>query len=133
MKNIITILALFFFSFGYSQALDTLNYLKKFEIEKAKYIGKPFSALLKDMTKIQPKTMWPVRHGRYKTFILGNSFKFCDMKFSFHNAIVLSITWQDTVPMSDYNNLAKRNGYYFTDDEREYYSDMIIKDIQVYR
>lgn len=36
--------------------LDTLNYLKQFEANKANYIGQPFSKLLNDMIQIQPKT-----------------------------------------------------------------------------
>ncbi|MEG1198951.1 MAG: hypothetical protein RSD53_06150, partial [Algoriella sp.] len=74
MKKIILIY-LFLLSFsGFAQkindnirvteVLDTLNYLKTFEVNKSKYIGKPFSVLLADMKKIQPKTVWP-QHGRY--------------------------------------------------------------------
>ncbi|WP_419495451.1 hypothetical protein [Chryseobacterium bernardetii] len=113
--------------------LDTLNYLKQFEANKAQYIGKPFSVLLNDMTKIQPKTVWPKLNMRYKTFIIGNYFKFANKEFSFHNAVTLSITWQDTIPMNQFNYYGKKNQFYFTQEERDFYGSKIIKDILVYR
>ncbi|WP_449399795.1 hypothetical protein [Chryseobacterium wanjuense] len=38
---------------------DTLAYAKKFETNKEKYIGKPFSLLLKDMAQMHPKRQNP--------------------------------------------------------------------------
>jgi len=53
---------------------DTLVYIKRFEINKANYINKPLSVLLNDMTQIQPKTAWPVSHGRKKTVTPGTMY-----------------------------------------------------------
>lgn len=132
MKKLFFTIFIFSFSFAYSQ-LDTLNYIKQFEVNKINYIGKPFSILLNDMKQIQPKTVWPIRHGRFKTFILGNSFNFCDKEFSFYNAITLAITWQETIPMSDFKYFGIKNNYFFTQDEKTFYGNKIIKDIKVYR
>lgn len=132
MKKLFFTIFIFLFSFAYSQ-LDTLNYIKQFEVNKINYIGKPFSVLLNDMKQIQPKTVWSLNHGRYKTFIIGNRFKFVDKDFSFHNAITLSITWQETIPMSDFKFYSIKNNFFFTQEERDFYGTKIIKDIKVYR
>ncbi|GAA4158341.1 hypothetical protein GCM10022217_19500 [Chryseobacterium ginsenosidimutans] len=39
------------------QPIDTLNYIKQFEINKANYVNKSFSYLLSQMSEIQPKTV----------------------------------------------------------------------------
>ena len=66
MKNILT-LVIIVWGVGLAKAkLDTLNYLKQFETNKANYINQPFSVLLNNMTQIQPKTAWPASHGRKK-------------------------------------------------------------------
>ena len=114
------------------EVLDTLNYLKTFEVNKSKYIGKPFSVLLADMKKIQPKTVWP-QHGRYKTSIVGNRFKFADMDFSFDNVITLFVDWSESIPIDNFEYYTNRNGFYFTQEERTYLGSKIIKDIMVYR
>ncbi|MEG0983458.1 hypothetical protein [Algoriella sp.] len=114
------------------EVLDTLNYLKTFEVNKSKYIGKPFSVLLSDMKKIQPKTVWPL-HGRYKTSIVGNRFKFADMDFSFDNVITLFVDWSESIPIDNFEYYTNRNGFYFTQEERTYLGSKIIKDIMVYR
>ena len=132
MKKILIILTVLISCLGFSQ-IDTLNYIKQFETNKAQYIGKPFSVLLADMKQIQPKTVWPLRHGRYKTFILGNSFKFVEMDFSFNNVVTLSITGQDTIPIEQFNYYGKKNNYFFTQDEKLFYGNKIIKNIKVYR
>ncbi len=73
MKNIlkITFLFAFIFSIQSKAQLDTLSYLKQFEINKAQYIGQPFSKLLQDMTQIQPKTVWSNPPKNNKNIILS--------------------------------------------------------------
>ena len=48
------LLVLGFVSLSYkaNAQLDTLNYLKQFEVNKAQYINQPFSYLLSQMTQI---------------------------------------------------------------------------------
>jgi hypothetical protein len=74
MKTIIKIMALLLCVNVYSQhqfetnqyylgagstSQDTLNYIKSFETNKAKYIGKPFSVILNDLGEMQPKLVMP--------------------------------------------------------------------------
>lgn len=57
MRNFLklTFLSILFFTIqNKAQALDTLNYLKQFEVNKVNYIGQLFSKLLNDITQIQP-------------------------------------------------------------------------------
>lgn len=135
MKNILKIIFLltFLFSFQGKAQLDTLNYLKQFEINKANYIGQPFSKLLQNMTQIQPKTVWNRPQRNNKTIILSTQFSFCEKKYSFYNAITLYITWQTSIPTNQTNALSTQNHFYFTNDEKSFYGNRIIKDIRVYR
>jgi hypothetical protein len=135
MKNILKItfvLILLFFIQSKAQ-LDTLNYLKQFEVNKANYIGQPFSKLLQDMTQIQPKTVWSLPLRNNKTLVSITSFKFCKMDYSFYNAITLKITWNTNIPATQTNALGVQNQYYFTNEEKTFYGGKIIKDIRVYR
>ncbi|WP_294322434.1 hypothetical protein [uncultured Chryseobacterium sp.] len=135
MKNIlkITFLLTLLFSFNGKAQLDTLNYLKQFEVNKANYIGQPFSKLLQDMTQIQPKTAWSLPLRNNKTIVRYTDFKFCDKEYSFHNTITLDITWQTDIPYDTTKSLGVQNQYYFTNDEKSFYGSKIIKDIMVYR
>ncbi len=85
--------------------LDTLNYLKQFEANKASYIGQPLFKLLNDMTQIQPKTVWSLPLINNKTLARITSFKFCEMDYSFYNAITMKITWNMDIPFSQTNTL----------------------------
>lgn len=60
MKNIIKFLTLLLITFSCkaNAQLDTLNYLKQFEANKAQYINQPFSKLLNEMTQLQPTSHW---------------------------------------------------------------------------
>ena len=115
------------------QKLDTLNYLKQFETNKVNYIGQPFSKLLNDITQIQPKTVWPSPNFKAKDYNFETDFNFCNKEFSFHNAITLSIVWQTPVLRSYTKYYQLLNHSYFTNDERNFYGNKIIKDIKVYR
>ncbi len=126
------IIAFFISSICFSQQIDTLSYIKQFEINKANYIGKPFSVLLNDMTKIKPKTVWftPLRE---KNIIKTSRFKFTSKEYSFGNAITLLITWKDFIPYRDVKYLYQKNDFYFTNEEKDFYGEKIIQDISVYR
>lgn len=136
MKKIIkiTTLIIFLFSVKINAQLDTLQYLKtNFEIQKTEYIGKPFSYLLNKMTAIQPKTSWSYQHQKDFGKSYATAFKFCDMDYSFHNAVTLYIKWQEIIPTSQIKYYEKKNGFYFTNEEKNFYSNKIIKDIAVFR
>jgi len=119
-------------SFSQQKQLDTLNYIKQFETNKASYIGKPFSVLLNDMKKIKPKTVWftPLPN---KNNVKNSQFKFADKENSFRRPITLLITWKDFIPYSDVKYLYLKNKFYFTEEEKEFYGDKIIQDIFVYK
>ena len=137
MKNIIKITIFLSFLVISNQAkaqLDTLQYLKKFEIEKAKYINKPFSYLLGQMTQIQPKTVWYFPQTNRKSKVIVSDFKFCKKEHSFgYNAIMFFITWQTEIPRSEIEYYQNKNAFYFTNDERQFYGSKIVKNIEVAR
>lgn len=135
MKNIIELVAvcLFFCSIKTSAQLDTLNYVKQFEINKANYIGFPLSKLLNDMTQVQPKTIWSTPNFINKNFTNQSRLKFCNIEQSYYNAITLSIEWETPLSRSNTRYYEQLNGFYFTNDERNFYGSKIVKDIKVYR
>ncbi|MDY0090831.1 MAG: hypothetical protein RBR78_10770 [Flavobacteriaceae bacterium] len=136
MKNIIkttVLFVIFTFTNTMNAQMDTLTYIKTFEINKANYIGQPLSVLLNDMTLIQPKTVWAVPITNKKTMIKESIFNFCEKDYSFKNAITLRITWQDYIPYSQVSVYENDNNFYFTNDERLFYGSKIIADIRVYR
>lgn len=130
--NFLFFIPLFLFTEGKAQ-LDTLNYLKQFEVNKVNYIGQPFSKLLQDMTQIQPKTVWNKPPWRNKNIILDTQFSFSTMNSSFKNAITLLIEWENSIPRSQIKNLEQLNHFYFTNDEKSFYGNKIVKDIMVFR
>ena len=132
MKNIFLITAVLLYGFVYSQ-LDTLNYLKQFEANKVKYIGKPFSVLLNDMTQIQPKTNFSFSAFNNKNKRIYTDFNFVNKDYIRLNSITLSIYWQTPIPSNDIKSYQNKNKCVFTDDEKSFYGNKIIKDIKVYR
>lgn len=135
MKNILKLTFLFalIFSFQGKAQLDTLNYLKQFETNKANYIGQPLSKLLNDMTQVQPKTVWSLPIKSNKTVVRNTQLNFCNKEYSFYNAITLTIIWQTDIPITQTDALGTQNQYYFTNDEKNFYGGKIVKDIMVYR
>lgn len=135
MKNTLklTVILSLLFCIKINAQLDTLNYLKQFEANKANYIGQPLSKLLNDMTQIQPKTIWSLPIKNKRSMVRYTDFKFCDKEYSFHNTITLSIEWQTNIPINQTNPLGIQNQYYFTNDERSFYGNRIVSDIMVYR
>ncbi|MFC7348985.1 hypothetical protein ACFQO9_19885 [Chryseobacterium zhengzhouense] len=135
MKTLIKIAFLisFFYGIKANAQIDALQYLKtNFEIQKTEYIGKPFSYLLSKMTQIQPKTNWSSQ-GKDLGKTYSTNFIFCDKEYSFYNAVTLHIVWQEIIPTQQIRYYEKKNGFYFTNEERNFYGDKIIKDIAVFR
>lgn len=136
MKNIIKTVILFViftFTNTMNAQMDTLTYVKTFEINKANYIGQPLSVLLNDMTLIQPKTIWFTPISKNKNMVKESRFKFCEMRHSYKNAITLEITWENYIPFSQVDYYQNLNDFFFTNDERLFYGNKIIADIRVYR
>lgn len=135
MKTIYKILffVLLCVSLKISAQLDTLNYLKQFEANKAQYINQPLSKLLNDMTQIQPISVWEGSNHKNMNLIPFSRFRFCEMDESFSDNIILSITWMTPLHRSETEYYENKNGFFFTNDERNYYGSKIVKDIKVYR
>lgn len=108
-----------------AQVSDTLAYVKSFEANKTNYIGQPLSKLLNDMTQLQPKSIWTTN-----TYYSG--LNFCEMENSTDMGTVnMIIFWQIPIPVEDSEYYDKKNHFYFTNDERNFYGSKIIKDIFV--
>lgn len=116
-----------------AQVLDTFNYVKNFELQKAQYIGKPFSILLNDMQQIQPKSVWQGIYIRNKNIIPYNSFYFELPQNTFRYGIVVNmiIYWQTALPATEVKYYQNKNHFHFTNEERQYYENKIIRDIIV--
>lgn len=116
-----------------AQQIDTISYIKQFEVNKASYIGKPLSFLLNDMTKIQPKTVWFNINTDDKYNIIESHFKFSTKEKSFKNAVTLLIKWKEKIPFKNVEYLLKKNKFFFTEEEKDFYGEKIIQDILVFR
>ncbi|WP_051289327.1 hypothetical protein [Chryseobacterium daeguense] len=113
---------------------DTLAYLKKFETNKEKYIGKPFSLLLKDMTQMQPKMAKSDINEDPGVPLQSTMFRFSEKDISSANQSTLIIRWKaDTVPTTPIEFFEQEHNYRFTVSERNFFEKKIIKDIVVYR
>ncbi|GAA5096044.1 hypothetical protein GCM10023210_29420 [Chryseobacterium ginsengisoli] len=105
--------------------LDTLNYLKQFEVNKGKYIGKPFAKLL---SKLKYKIVISSldNNGCYYASSFGfskNTKTFMSMNIEWENSIVttpLFFTNKKWLEVSD-----------FTEEEKSFLEKIIIKDISV--
>jgi hypothetical protein len=134
MKSIITILCFVLLAKNSSAQIDTFAFLKNFELQKAQYIGQPFSVLLNAMGQVQPKSAWYGRNARNKTQIPYCTFNFVtpDNCFSYLGVITMLVDWQTSIPLQDIKYYTNLNHFYFTNSERQFYSNKIIKDISVY-
>ncbi len=135
MKTLYKIFICYFLFIGSKllAQLDTLNYLKQFEANKVEYINQPFSKLLNNMIQIQPKSVWGGMSFKNKSIIPFSRFKFCEMDKSFSSNIILVVEWQTPLPVSDTGYYENKNGFFFTNDEKNYYGSKIVKDIKIYR
>jgi hypothetical protein len=113
--------------------LDTLNYLKAFEINKKEFIGKKFSYLLSKMSKIQPQTVWIVPNSIDSTIVQKSLFRFYDMNYPILNETKMIITWEVGLSFNKVKFSNRRNKFYFSTSERQFYENKIVKNILVYR
>jgi hypothetical protein len=113
---------------------DTLAYAKKFETNKEKYIGKPFSLLLKDMTQLQfKKSKSDIRFDQNNT-LPSTLFKFSDKDINSGNEVTFVIRWKpDNAPTTQIEFLQEEHNYGFTVSEKNYFEKKVIRDIVVYK
>lgn len=113
---------------------DTLVYLKKFETNKEKYIGKKFSLLLKDMTQLQPKKAKSDIKEDPNNPLPSTLFIFSDKDINSGNETTLVITWKaDPSPTTPIEFSEQDHNFRFTVTERNLFEKKIIKDIVVYK
>lgn len=113
--------------------LDTLSYLKTFEANKKEFIGKKFSYLLSKMDKIQPQTVWIVPNSMDSTVVQKSLFRFYDMNYPIVNETKMIITWEIGLPYKKVKFNSRRNKFYFSISEEQFYGNKIVKNILVYR
>lgn len=132
MKKIIKTLFLLIIStmLYKAQVTDTLSYIKLFEINKINYQGQPLSKLMNDMTQLQPKLIWsgPGSNNTYRS-----TFNFCEIDDVPYSGMVnMVIFWQTPIPYPNVEYYEKKNYFHFTNDERNFYGNKIVKNIYVY-
>ena len=134
LKYLKLIILLFSLQTISAQETDTLAYVKQFEIDKTNYIGKPFSVLLNDMNKIKIQTVTPSSSGKSIKHFVASRFKFELPQNSFKDNVVLMVVeWKGESPDSDIKYYNDRSKYIFTSEEKNYYSNKIIRNIIVYK
>jgi len=113
---------------------DTLAYAKKFETNKEKYIGKPFSLLLKDMTQLQfRKAKSDIKEDQNNT-LPSTLFRFSDKDIDFGNEVIFVIRWKpDNAPTTKIEFFQEEHNYGFTVSEKNFFEKKIVKDIVVYK
>ncbi len=137
MKKIITITVFFVLILNFQnnikgQQIDTLAYVKQFEVNKANFINKPFSYLLSQMTQLRPKTVNSLPQIWKQDLTPYSIFDFTEEEKQYGSATVgLYITWKDPISRSQAFILSKQNHFNFTHAEETFYGNKIIKDIEV--
>lgn len=134
----IFLICLLFFCSGFLKAQktvsDTLAYIKKFETNKDKYIGKKFSLLLKDMTQLQPKKAKSEIKEDPNNSLPSTLFIFSDKDINTRNEATLVIKWKaDDTPTTPIEFAEQDHNFRFTVTERNLFEKKIIKDIVVYK
>lgn len=140
MKILLNIFGVTFFLFlntalnAQKTVSDTLAYAKKFETNKQKYIGKPFSLLLKDMTQLQfKKAKSDIKEDQENT-LPSTIFRFADKEVNSPNEVSFTIKWKtDNLPVTPIEFFEQEHNYRFTINERNFFEKKIIKDIVVYK
>lgn len=113
---------------------DTLAYAKKFEINKEKYIGKPFSLLLKDMTQLQFKKAKSDIKDDPNNTLPTTLFRFSDKDMDSGNEVTLVIRWKpDNASTTKIEFFQEEHHYDFTVNERNFFDQKIVRDIIVYK
>lgn len=140
MKILLNIFGVTFFLFlntalnAQKTVSDTLAYAKKFETNKQKYIGKPFSLLLKDMTQLQfKKAKSDIKEDQENT-LPSTIFRLSDKEVNSPNEVSFIIKWKaDNLPVTPIEFFEQEHNYRFTINERNFFEKKIIKDIVVYK
>ncbi|SMP07148.1 hypothetical protein [Chryseobacterium profundimaris] len=119
---------------GKKEITDTLAYAKKFEINKEKYIGKPFSVLLKDMVQMQPKkAKSEFREDMYNP-LPSTSFSFSDKEINSLNDVMMIIKWKaDDASTTPLEFFEQEHNYRFTPNEKNFLEKKTVMDITVYK
>jgi hypothetical protein len=113
---------------------DTLAYAKKFETNKEKYIGRPFSLLLKDMTQLQFKKAKSDIKEDENNPLPSTLFRFSNKDLSIGNEVTFVIKWKpDPTPTTPIEFAEQEHNYGFTMGERNFFEKKIITDIVVYK
>ena len=116
-----------------SEVIDSVKYRETILQNKAKYIGKPFSAFLKDL-KIEIKSYSLSRHQRISFF--GILISFDDRATTQSKGagdhglpppVQLHIIWEENIPQAKLPTTLTQIEW--TKAEVDYFSTMIIKDI----
>ncbi|WP_139421011.1 hypothetical protein [Chryseobacterium mulctrae] len=127
MKNKILIFSFLLFTCIFkAQVSDTLAYVKSFEANKINYINQSFSKLLNNMNNLQPIGLFT--NTRYYSVA---KFSIEDKWFDKGN-VNMVIFWQAPIPETETEYYENKNHFYFTNDERSFYGNKIVKDIYVY-
>lgn len=110
---------------------DTAAYLKKFETNREKYIGKPFSLLLKDMALLQIRKAKSEISEDAANTLLTTRFLFSDQDID-SSQPALVIRWKaDDAPVTPIEFLEQDHQYRFTVSERNFFEKKVIRDLMV--
>ncbi|WP_288243914.1 hypothetical protein [uncultured Chryseobacterium sp.] len=141
IKLLLTLFLFFLNGFVKSQEVsarrnvtDTLAYAKKFEMNKEKYIGKPFSLLLKDMAQMHPKKAKSEFREDTNNPLPSTSFTFSDKDIDSGNDVTMIIRWKaDDATTTPLEFFEQEHNYRFTPNEKNFLEKKIIRDITVYK
>ncbi|WP_029297984.1 hypothetical protein [Chryseobacterium hispalense] len=141
IKLLLTLFLFFLNGFVKSQEVsarrnvtDTLAYAKKFEMNKEKYIGKPFSLLLKDMAQMHPKKAKSEFREDTNNPLPSTSFTFSDKDIDSGNDVTMIIRWKaDDATITPLEFFEQEHNYRFTPNEKNFLEKKIIRDITVYK
>jgi len=119
---------------GKKTITDTLSYAKRFEINKEKYIGKPFSLLLKDMVQMQPKQAKSEFREDTNYPLPSTAFTFSDKDINSGNGVTMIVRWKaDDTATTPLEFFEQEHNYRFTPNEKNFLEKKVIRDITVYK
>jgi len=119
---------------GKKTITDTLSYAKRFEINKEKYIGKPFSLLLKDMVQMQPKQAKSEFREDTNYPLPSTVFTFSDKDINSGNGVTMIVRWKaDDTATTPLEFFEQEHNYRFTPNEKNFLEKKVIRDITVYK
>ncbi|WP_326981858.1 hypothetical protein VUJ46_16710 [Chryseobacterium sp. MYb264] len=112
------------------KAVDTVSYLRKFEMNKDKYIGKRFGLLMKDMIQMQPKMAKSVFNEDVNNPMTSTAFRFSEKSFDDTHTPTLIVKWRtDDIPTGPIQFAEEGNNYRFSLGQKNMLEKKIIKDI----